>query len=296
MKRASGHRPRGVQARRASQHRVPAAGVYLRWCQTIRYPAFARGGELVRSRSACNPIAPWNRIRSRARRSGKRLPASVAVLLVLLAQALVQAVPASLARGGPLGQNTLSLGTASGAPGTEITVPLGLANEDAVAGIQLDIPFDAGVVGFSGGAVTERTTGMSFYSAVHPPGRPRVIMSFAGGGIVPPGTGPVADLVFHAIAAGTTALTPDAPSLANPNGGLWTVTATVGQIAVTDGGGPTGACCFTDLSCQVLTADLCQAQGGQYVGDDQPCEVSTCAPNPTAPKSWGGIKSLYKSP
>jgi hypothetical protein len=216
------------------------------------------------------------------------------ILLSLLAQVPVQALPESMTHGELFGQNTLSLGTASGAPGSEITVPLGLGNEDVVVGIQLDVLFDPGVVSFSGGTVTERTAGMLLACAVQQAGRLRVVMYFAGGGTIPPGTGAVVDLVFHAIAVGTTALTPDGPLLSGPNGASLAVTATAGQIAVTEGGDPTGACCFTDLSCQILTAELCETQGGQHMGDGWPCEASTCLPVPISAKSWGGIKANYR--
>lgn len=34
---------------------------------------------------------------------------------------------------------------------------------------------------------------------------------------------------------------------------------------------PTGACCFSDGSCEILSADDCGDAGGQYQGDDSPC-------------------------
>jgi hypothetical protein len=41
---------------------------------------------------------------------------------------------------------------------------------------------------------------------------------------------------------------------------------------------PTGACCFADGSCQLLTAAECVAAGGQYFGDNVPCDPNPCVP------------------
>ena len=43
---------------------------------------------------------------------------------------------------------------------------------------------------------------------------------------------------------------------------------------------PTGACCFTDGSCQVLTAPACLAAGGTYQGNDVTCAQANCPPPP----------------
>lgn len=42
--------------------------------------------------------------------------------------------------------------------------------------------------------------------------------------------------------------------------------------------GDTGACCFPDGSCLVLTGDECLAQGGSYQGDESVCDPSPCPP------------------
>ena len=52
-------------------------------------------------------------------------------------------------------------------------------------------------------------------------------------------------------------------------------------------GDPTGACCFPDGSCQVLTAVDCAAAGGVYQGDDVPCDPNPC-PLPTGACCIGG--------
>ena len=42
----------------------------------------------------------------------------------------------------------------------------------------------------------------------------------------------------------------------------------------------TGACCFEDGSCQVLTADECSGAGGAYEGDDTSCNPNPCPQPP----------------
>jgi len=65
-------------------------------------------------------------------------------------------------------------------------------------------------------------------------------------------------------------------------------------VLYSNGGPADGACCFTDGSCGVLTADDCAAQGGSYQGDGTVCSPSPCPPVPVAPRSWGQIKNQYK--
>ena len=55
---------------------------------------------------------------------------------------------------------------------------------------------------------------------------------------------------------------------------------------------PTGACCI-NLECFVLTMDECLAGGGDYIGNDVPCESGTCV-TPTLESSWGAIKGIYR--
>lgn len=43
---------------------------------------------------------------------------------------------------------------------------------------------------------------------------------------------------------------------------------------------PTGACCFANGTCQILTQTNCQAQGGAYQGDSTTCTPNPC-PQPT---------------
>jgi len=57
----------------------------------------------------------------------------------------------------------------------------------------------------------------------------------------------------------------------------------------------TGACCYTDGTCQVLTEAECVQAGGEYQGDGVACTDDLCEPViPTEETSWGQIKSLYR--
>jgi hypothetical protein len=59
-------------------------------------------------------------------------------------------------------------------------------------------------------------------------------------------------------------------------------------------GAPTGACCLADGSCLVLTAAQCADQHGTYMGDDTPCDSSTCQPTSVQATTWGQIKASYR--
>jgi hypothetical protein len=55
----------------------------------------------------------------------------------------------------------------------------------------------------------------------------------------------------------------------------------------------TGACCI-GVDCVILTEEECIAQGGEYEGDGVPCFDDTCVVVPTIDSSWGEIKSQYR--
>jgi len=56
---------------------------------------------------------------------------------------------------------------------------------------------------------------------------------------------------------------------------------------------PVGACCFPTGLCQILTQEMCLAQGGQfYVG--VPCEPDPCHGTPVERTTWGKIKNSYR--
>ncbi len=196
--------------------------------------------------------------------------------LFSLSVILVLALPASPAQGTSRGENTLALGTASGAVGSDVTVPLSLANADAVRGLQLDVLYDAARVSFATAAVTARTAQMSIQTSTPASGRLRVLMYYSGDAEIAAGTGAIAQLTFHLDAAGLSALTPESAELSDPDGQELEVTATAGSITVTGGTDPSGACCATDGSCALTTQTACSAGVWQGAG-------TSCTPNPCSP-------------
>jgi len=57
----------------------------------------------------------------------------------------------------------------------------------------------------------------------------------------------------------------------------------------------TGACCFLDGTCQMLTRVQCTAAGGSYLGDGIQCTpTNPCPSTPTEKTTWGRIKSHYR--
>ncbi len=148
-----------------------------------------------------------------------------------------QAGSISVAGGG--GTNILSIGTGSGTGGSQVAVPLGLANEDVVKALQTDVQFDPAVVSYVSGSATGRGAGMSFSAAVVEGNKVRVVLYYADQTTLPAGSGPLADLTFSLVGAGgtQTALTPSATVLSDPGGQPLSVTNQAGSISVTGGGG-----------------------------------------------------------
>jgi hypothetical protein len=213
----------------------------------------------------------------------------------VLAMLLTLAFPMSMSRGAPLGQNALALGSASGASGSTVSVPLNLANEDAVSGIELDILFDSAVASFAGGEVAARATGMAFaYAVLQSPYRVRVVMYFVGGGAIAAGTGTVANLGFQLVGGPGTAtnLTPDAAELSDPNAQALPVTAAAGSLTVTGTPIPTGACCAPDGTCSLVVQAACT--NGVWQGADTACTPNPC-PQPPPPPPTGGCCNLTTS-
>ncbi len=57
----------------------------------------------------------------------------------------------------------------------------------------------------------------------------------------------------------------------------------------------TGACCLASGECMVLPEVECIAQGGDYYGDNVPCDPNPCPIVPVEESSWGQIKSRYSN-
>jgi len=130
----------------------------------------------------------------------------------------------------------LTAGSGSGAAGSDVAVPLGLANPAAVKALQTDVQYDPAVLSFVSAAATGRGAAMTL-SAANLGNRVRLVLYFADATILPAGTGPVANLTFTLVGAGGTqsALTPAATVLSDPDGNPLPVTNQAGSIAVTPG-------------------------------------------------------------
>ncbi len=173
----------------------------------------------------------------------------------------------------PQPQNILSLGTESGIPGSQVTVPLDLQNGDVVKGLQTDIAFAPSVVSYVSGAAAPRAGTMSFSASVVGGNTLRVVMYYADQSSLAPGSGSIASLVFQLIGSeGTSSpLTPESTLLSGPDGQLLPVTSVAGHIDVTE---LLGACCRADGTCAVRTMAQCD---GAWLGPDTDCEPDPCA-------------------
>lgn len=56
-----------------------------------------------------------------------------------------------------------------------------------------------------------------------------------------------------------------------------------------------GACCYPDGACLVLPETECVAAGGDYYGDNVPCDPNPCPIVPVEESTWGQIKSRYSN-
>lgn len=55
-----------------------------------------------------------------------------------------------------------------------------------------------------------------------------------------------------------------------------------------------GACCYPNGLCDVVTPAACAGAGGTYYGDGSVCTPDLCPPVATESKSWGQIKADYR--
>lgn len=114
----------------------------------------------------------------------------------LLALLVVTNAPS---QGSLVGDNTLVVGSGAGASGTSATLPLSLANDVAVKGVQFDLVYDVAVANFTGAIVTGRGAGMTVSSHVVSDGHARVVLYFDDATTIAPGTGEIADLIFELV-------------------------------------------------------------------------------------------------
>lgn len=70
-------------------------------------------------------------------------------------------------------------------------------------------------------------------------------------------------------------------------GGLWTLDYTITCLPAEE------ACCFPDGSCTMLTADRCEAAGGNTMGPGSSCDPNPCPPTAAQHTTWGAVKARF---
>ncbi len=138
------------------------------------------------------------------------------------------------------GDNTLTLGDASGEVGNSVVVPLGLTNSATVKGVQCDIMYDAAVAALDGVTALGRAAGMAAASQVIAPGQARVVLYHDGASTVAAGTGIIANLVFTLIGAeaAQTGLAPVDIIVSDPDGQAIACDGVGGTLTATAATGP----------------------------------------------------------
>jgi hypothetical protein len=68
----------------------------------------------------------------------------------------------------------------------------------------------------------------------------------------------------------------------------------IGALGQGCGAIPTGACCFPDGACTVLTRSQCTDQEGTYQGDGSVCEPNPCQPTAVEGTTWGRIRASFR--
>jgi len=136
--------------------------------------------------------------------------------------------------------NDMALGAESGVSGTQVSVPLTLANDTLVKAYQLDVIYDAGVVAFTGFQATSRGAGMTTATNIVSGGRVRLVSYFDGSSRLAAGSGEVGRLTFQLVGSGGTssALTPADAVLSGVEGEELPVALAAGGVTVEAGTAP----------------------------------------------------------
>lgn len=168
------------------------------------------------------------------------------------------------------GSDTLSIGSATGSSGSQVTVDVSLNNSQSVKGLQSDIQFNAGVASFSDFTGFGRGAGMQASSQVLSAGVVRILLYFDTASVLAAGQGSVARLTFNLTgAAGTnTALTPTSMVLSDPDAQQLAVTGVAGSLTVTGG---------------QLQAQIVQPNGGESWGAGTSQAILYTATDPGSP-------------
>lgn len=131
--------------------------------------------------------------------------------------------------------NVVALGSAAASSGSEVVVPVTLANEDAVKSLVTEIDFDPAVATYVSGEAAGRGLAMSFTGSVVDGGKVRIDLAHSSNNAIPLGSGTIAELRFLLAGQGgaQTALTPTGTFLSGAGGQPLEVTEQAGSITVT---------------------------------------------------------------
>lgn len=191
-----------------------------------------------------NGGATWNPIASNQTNTGSyawtvpNAPTSQGRVRVTATDGALQGADASGANftieAPPQGENTIVIGTATGASGVQATVDVGLENEDQVKGLQVDIAFDPAIVRYEEGEAAQRGSGFTYAASVVGGSKVRVVLYRTDAGSLAAGTGTVARLTFTLIGAGGTAtgLDPSGAVLSDPQGRALRCDVEAGSISI----------------------------------------------------------------
>lgn len=131
--------------------------------------------------------------------------------------------------------NTVAIGSNQGESGTSLALPITLANDAPVKGLQFDVLYDDDVLAFAGASATGRAAGMVAASHVVSAGRARVVMYHDDAATVAAGTGEVGRLVFEVVGgapAATSNVLPADLVLSDADGGPLAATGAQGVVTV----------------------------------------------------------------
>ena len=170
--------------------------------------------------------------------------------------------------------NAISVGSAAGATGTTVTVPLYLTNSIAVSTIRFDLDFDPEVATRVGGSTTPRAAGFTFAAQALDSGLAHVELLPTDDFTLPPGTGSIADLAFRlvGVSGASTALRLHNVEGADSAGCGVTPASTNGLLTIEPPSPPVGACCSPDGTCAITARSEC--------ADTWTEGTISCLPNP----------------
>ncbi|MFN8547305.1 MAG: cohesin domain-containing protein [Candidatus Eisenbacteria bacterium] len=135
--------------------------------------------------------------------------------------------------------NTLSLGTGTGASGTQVVIPVSLDNGDVVKALQFDVAFTGSVVSFASVAGTGRGATLNASSRALGSGGVRIVLDYRDATTLSAGNGTIANLTFNLVGASGTStnLTVSNLLISDPAAQAVESDALDGSINVQGGGG-----------------------------------------------------------